>query len=130
MTNPTAAMLVIGDEILSGRTRDANMYHLAGELTKIGIILKEVRVVSDEAAAIVAAVDGDLLAAGSVFVRPGQRTIAVGAVVVARAFVALALLVLLAVIVLLVTLVLFFLHDLAAEVAIFVDAALNFRLND
>ena len=58
MTNPTAAMLVIGDEILSGRTRDANMYHLAGELTKIGIILKEVRVVSDEAAAIVAAVNG------------------------------------------------------------------------
>ena len=33
MPNPTAAMLVIGDEILSGRTRDANMHHLAGELT-------------------------------------------------------------------------------------------------
>ena len=31
MPNPTAAMLVIGDEILSGRTRDANMHHLAGE---------------------------------------------------------------------------------------------------
>ena len=56
MTNPTAAMLVIGDEILSGRTRDANMYHLAGELTKIGIDLKEVRVVSDDKAAIIAAV--------------------------------------------------------------------------
>jgi hypothetical protein len=28
MPNPTAAMLVIGDEILSGRTRDANMHHL------------------------------------------------------------------------------------------------------
>lgn len=52
MTNPTAAMLVIGDEILSGRTRDANMHHLAGELTKHGIDLKEVRVVSDEADAI------------------------------------------------------------------------------
>ncbi|QBF33135.1 molybdopterin-binding protein [Thalassococcus sp. S3] len=56
MSNPTAAMLVIGDEILSGRTRDANMYHLAGELTKAGIDLKEVRVVSDDASAIVAAV--------------------------------------------------------------------------
>lgn len=56
MQNPTAAMLVIGDEILSGRTRDANMYHLAGELAKVGIELKEVRVVSDDAPAIVAAV--------------------------------------------------------------------------
>ncbi|MDK3016637.1 competence/damage-inducible protein A [Pseudodonghicola flavimaris] len=56
MTNPTAAMLVIGDEILSGRTRDSNMYHLAGELTKQGIDLQEVRVVGDERAAIVAAV--------------------------------------------------------------------------
>jgi len=56
MSNPTAAMLVIGDEILSGRTRDANMYHLAGQLTAIGIDLKEVRVVSDDAPAIVAAV--------------------------------------------------------------------------
>ncbi len=56
MPNPTAAMLVIGDEILSGRTRDANMYHLAGQLTERGIDLKEVRVVSDDAPAIVDAV--------------------------------------------------------------------------
>ncbi|RPE63156.1 molybdenum cofactor synthesis domain-containing protein [Pacificibacter maritimus] len=56
MTNPTAAMLVIGDEILSGRTRDANMYHLANELTKVGIDLKEVRVVSDDKDAIIAAI--------------------------------------------------------------------------
>ena len=56
MPNPTAAMLVIGDEILSGRRRDANMHHLAGELTRSGIDLKEVRVVSDDADAIVAAV--------------------------------------------------------------------------
>ncbi|UWR42679.1 competence/damage-inducible protein A [Phaeobacter inhibens] len=56
MANPTAAMLVIGDEILSGRTRDANMYYLAGELTKHGIDLQEVRVISDDAAAIIAAV--------------------------------------------------------------------------
>lgn len=57
MTNPTAVMLVIGDEILSGRTRDANMYYLAGELTRIGIRLAEVRVVADDHAAIVAAVN-------------------------------------------------------------------------
>jgi molybdenum cofactor synthesis domain-containing protein len=56
MPNPTAAMLVIGDEILSGRTRDANMHYLAGEVTKVGIDLREVRVVSDDPAAIVAAV--------------------------------------------------------------------------
>ncbi|MCF6444434.1 molybdopterin-binding protein [Nereida sp. MMG025] len=56
MPNPTAAMLVIGDEILSGRTRDANMHYLAGELTKVGITLGEVRIVSDDADAIVGAV--------------------------------------------------------------------------
>ena len=55
MPNPTAAMLVIGDEILSGRTRDANMYHLATQLTDQGIDLKEVRVVSDDPEAIVSA---------------------------------------------------------------------------
>ncbi|SFR60041.1 molybdenum cofactor synthesis domain-containing protein [Yoonia tamlensis] len=62
MTNPTAAMLVIGDEILSGRTRDANMHHLAQALGPIGIDLREVRVVSDDAQAIVTAVQA--LAAG------------------------------------------------------------------
>ena len=56
MANPTAAMLVIGDEILSGRTRDANMYHLAGKLTEAGIDLTEVRVVADDAAKIETAV--------------------------------------------------------------------------
>jgi molybdenum cofactor synthesis domain-containing protein len=56
MTNPTAAMLVIGDEILSGRTRDSNMHFLAGELTRIGIALREVRVVADTHDDIVAAV--------------------------------------------------------------------------
>ena len=56
MPNPTAAMLVIGDEILSGRTRDANMHHLAGELTARGLDLREVRIVADERQAIVAAV--------------------------------------------------------------------------
>ena len=57
MPNPTAAMLVIGDEILSGRTRDANMYHLAGELAQRGIDLCEVRIVSDVQARIVAALN-------------------------------------------------------------------------
>jgi molybdenum cofactor synthesis domain-containing protein len=56
MTNPTAAILVIGDEILSGRTRDSNMHFLAGELTRIGITLREARVVADIHPEIVAAV--------------------------------------------------------------------------
>lgn len=56
MSNPTAAMLVIGDEILSGRTRDANMHHLACQLTEAGIDLQEVRVVADIHDRIVAAV--------------------------------------------------------------------------
>ena len=56
MSNPTAAILIIGDEILSGRTRDANMHYLAGELTRIGIDLIEARFVSDRHEAIVAAV--------------------------------------------------------------------------
>ena len=47
MGNPTAAMLVIGDEILSGRTKDANLGHLAQQLTNIGVDLKEARVVAD-----------------------------------------------------------------------------------
>ncbi len=53
---PTAAMLVIGDEILSGRTRDANAHHLACVLSEIGLDLQEIRVVSDDHAKIVAAV--------------------------------------------------------------------------
>jgi molybdenum cofactor synthesis domain-containing protein len=56
MPNPTAAMLVIGDEILSGRTRDANTHHLAGRLTEAGIDLREARVVADVEEAIVGAV--------------------------------------------------------------------------
>ncbi len=62
MANPTAAMLVIGDEILSGRTRDSNLHHLAQELTRAGIDLREARIVSDDHAGIVAAVRA--LAAG------------------------------------------------------------------
>jgi molybdenum cofactor synthesis domain-containing protein len=44
----SAAMLVIGDEILSGRTKDRNIGHLADILTAIGIDLKEVRIVADD----------------------------------------------------------------------------------
>jgi molybdenum cofactor synthesis domain-containing protein len=44
----TAAMLVIGDEILSGRTKDKNIGYVAEYLTNIGIDLKEARVVSDD----------------------------------------------------------------------------------
>ena len=53
----TAAVLVIGDEILSGRTKDKNIGYIAEYLTTIGIDLKEVRVVPDEAPEIVAAVN-------------------------------------------------------------------------
>ncbi len=55
MSDPTAAMLVIGDEILSGRTRDVNAHHLAGRLFAHGIALREVRFVGDEAATITGA---------------------------------------------------------------------------
>jgi molybdenum cofactor synthesis domain-containing protein len=53
----TAALLVIGDEILSGRTKDKNIGFVAEYLTEIGIDLKEVRVIPDEEAEIVAAVN-------------------------------------------------------------------------
>ena len=53
----SAALLVIGDEILSGRTKDKNIGYIAEYLTGIGIDLTEVRVVSDDEAAIVAAVN-------------------------------------------------------------------------
>ncbi|GLS85245.1 molybdenum cofactor biosynthesis protein [Cypionkella aquatica] len=57
MPNPTAAMLVIGDEILSGRTRDSNLHYIACELTKHGITLAEARIVADDHQEIVAAVN-------------------------------------------------------------------------
>ncbi len=58
MTNnvPTAAILVIGDEILSGRTKDRNIGFIADRMTELGIDLKEVRIVADERAAIIEAV--------------------------------------------------------------------------
>jgi len=57
MPNPTAAILVIGDEILSGRTREGNAHYLAGELTRAGIDLREIRVVPDDHEGIAAAVN-------------------------------------------------------------------------
>jgi molybdenum cofactor synthesis domain-containing protein len=53
----TAGLLVIGDEILSGRTKDKNIGYIAEYLTNIGVDLKEVRIVPDEEGAIVAALD-------------------------------------------------------------------------
>ena len=48
----TAALIIIGDEILSGRTQDANLAYLAKWLNVQGIRLKQVRVVADEMDAI------------------------------------------------------------------------------
>lgn len=53
----TAGMLVIGDEILSGRTKDKNIGYVAEFLTNVGIDLKEVRVVADDEGAIVEALN-------------------------------------------------------------------------
>ncbi len=53
----TAAVLIIGNEILSGRTQDANLAYLGKSLNEIGIQLKEARVVSDDEAEIVDAVN-------------------------------------------------------------------------
>ena len=53
----TAALLVIGDEILSGRTKDKNIGAIADHCTMIGVQLREVRVVGDVEAEIVAAVN-------------------------------------------------------------------------
>jgi molybdenum cofactor synthesis domain-containing protein len=53
----TAAILVIGDEILSGRTKDKNVGHIADYLTAVGIDLREVRIVPDVEAEIVAALN-------------------------------------------------------------------------
>ena len=56
-TNVTAAVLVIGNEILSGRTQDVNLNWLAKELTALGIRLREARVVADIEEEIVASVN-------------------------------------------------------------------------
>ena len=53
----TAGVLVIGDEILSGRTKDKNIGYIAEYLTAIGVDLKEVRIVADDEPEIVAALN-------------------------------------------------------------------------
>src|SRR5712691_5560486 len=53
----TAGLLVIGDEILSGRTKDKNIGYIAEYLTNIGVDLKEVRIVADDEAAIIEALN-------------------------------------------------------------------------
>lgn len=54
--NPTACLVVIGNEVLSGRTRDANIHFLAGRLGEIGLPLREVRIIPDVAETIIATI--------------------------------------------------------------------------
>ncbi len=56
-TNPTACLLVIGNEVLSGRTQDANIKFIATGLGEIGIPLREVRIIPDVAETIISAVN-------------------------------------------------------------------------
>jgi molybdenum cofactor synthesis domain-containing protein len=56
-TTVTAGLLIIGNEILSGRTQDANLAYLAKELNELGIRMREVRVVPDDEAEIVDALN-------------------------------------------------------------------------
>src|ERR1043165_8541962 len=53
----TAALLVIGEEILSGRTKDKNIGYIAEYLTALGIDLREVRLVGDQEGPIVEALN-------------------------------------------------------------------------
>ncbi len=84
----TAAVLVIGNEILSGRTRDANVQTIAAGLAAQGIRLREARVVPDEIPVIVAALDALRAAHDYVFTTGGIGSTHddVTAEAVARAF--------------------------------------------
>ncbi len=64
-------MVAIGDELLNGRTRDANVYYLAGWLEERGVALQEVRFVADEEEAIVEAVNALRRRADIVFTSGG-----------------------------------------------------------
>jgi molybdopterin-biosynthesis enzyme MoeA-like protein len=54
---PTACLLIIGNEVLSGRTQDANLTHIARRLGEIGVSLREARVIPDVHATIIATVN-------------------------------------------------------------------------
>ena len=56
-TNPTAAVLLIGNEILSGRTQDINLNHIATSLSEVGIRVCECRVIPDSEPVIVDALN-------------------------------------------------------------------------
>ena len=69
--NPTAAILVVGNEILSGRTQDANVQFIAQRLAALGIALREVRVIPDVAETIVGTVNALRAAFDHVFTTGG-----------------------------------------------------------
>jgi molybdenum cofactor synthesis domain-containing protein len=71
MSNPTAAILIIGNEILSGRTQDVNVNFLARRLALRGISLQEVRVIPDVAERIIRAVNELRAACDHVFTTGG-----------------------------------------------------------
>ncbi len=71
MSNPTAAILIIGNEILSGRTQDLNVQFIATRLALRGIKLEEVRVVPDVPARIINAVNELRAAYGMLFTTGG-----------------------------------------------------------
>ncbi|MBL6457682.1 competence/damage-inducible protein A [Belnapia sp. T6] len=56
-SNPTACLLIIGNEVLSGRTRDANLQFLATRLGELGIPMREARVIPDVPEIIIATVN-------------------------------------------------------------------------
>ncbi len=69
--SPTAAILIIGNEILSGRTQDINVHFIAGRLAKLGIVLSEVRVVPDVPTRIITAVNELRASYGQLFTTGG-----------------------------------------------------------
>jgi molybdenum cofactor synthesis domain-containing protein len=71
MTNPTAAIIIIGNEILSGRTQDINVQFIASRLALLGIKLEEVRVVPDVPARIIGSVNELRAAYAMVFTTGG-----------------------------------------------------------
>lgn len=71
MSNPTAIMLVIGNEILSGRTQDKNLHWVGSQLSEIGVRLIEARVIPDIEPVIISAVQQASKAADYVFTSGG-----------------------------------------------------------